>query len=109
MMSLTSYLLLDWHGNHSELKNVIERLVVQSTSPIITAKDLPPEYRKKTDDDLSIIHLEGRTLPSILDDVEMKVLRDAQERYRTTTEIAKFLGISQPSVVRKLKKYTDIE
>ena len=48
-------------------------------------------------------------LPSILDDVEMKVLRDAQERYRTTTEIAKFLGISQPSVVRKLKKYTDIE
>ncbi|WWS86393.1 sigma 54-interacting transcriptional regulator [Sporosarcina psychrophila] len=102
-------LLLDWHGNHGELKNVIERLVVQSTSPIITAKDLPPEYRKKTDDDLSIIHLEGRTLPSILDDVEMKVLRDAQERYRTTTEIAKFLGISQPSVVRKLKKYTDIE
>ena len=87
----------------------MERLVVQSTSSIITAKDLPPEYRKETEDDLSIIHLEGRTLPSILEDVEMKVLRDAQERYRTTTEIAKFLGISQPSVVRKLKKYIEIE
>ena len=102
-------LLLDWPGNHSELKNVMERLVVQSTSSVITVKDLPPEYRKETQDDLSIIHLEGRTLPSILEDVEMKVLRDAQERYRTTTEIAKFLGISQPSVVRKLKKYIEFK
>ncbi|MER2089952.1 MAG: sigma 54-interacting transcriptional regulator [Sporosarcina sp.] len=100
---------LDWDGNHSELKNVMERLVVQSTSSVITAKDLPPEYRKEATDDLSVIHLEGRTLPSILEDVEMKVLRDAQERYRTTTEIAKFLGISQPSVVRKLKKYIEFE
>ena len=57
----------------------------------------------------ALFHLEGQSLTNILDDVEMKVLRDAQERYRTTTEIAKFLGISQPSVVRKLKKYTDIE
>ncbi|WP_255452136.1 sigma 54-interacting transcriptional regulator [Sporosarcina sp. ANT_H38] len=102
-------LLLQWDGNISELKNVMERLVVQSPSNIIIIKDLPPEYRKEISEDLSIIHLEGRTLPSILEDVEMKVLRDAQERYRTTTEIAKFLGISQPSVVRKLKKYTDIE
>lgn len=102
-------LLLHWDGNISELKNVMERLVVQSPSNIIIIKDLPPEYRREISEDLSIIHLEGRTLPSILEDVEMKVLRDAQERYRTTTEIAKFLGISQPSVVRKLKKYTDIE
>lgn len=102
-------LRLEWTGNHSELKNVMERLVVQSTSSIITSIDLPPEYRRDTTNDLSIIHLEGRTLPSILEDVEMKVLRDAQERYRTTTEIAKFLGISQPSVVRKLKKYIEFQ
>ncbi|WP_203246527.1 sigma 54-interacting transcriptional regulator [Sporosarcina beigongshangi] len=100
---------LQWPGNHNELINVMERLVVQSPSTIITAKDLPPEYRKETDEDLSLIHLEGLTLPTILDNVEMKVLRDAQMRYRTTTEIAKYLGISQPSVVRKLKKYTDFE
>lgn len=100
---------LEWPGNHNELINVMERLVVQSPSTIITAKDLPPEYRKETDEDLSMIHLEGQTLPSILENVEMKVLRDAQLRHRTTTEIAKYLGISQPSVVRKLKKYTDFE
>ncbi|MCZ2258330.1 sigma 54-interacting transcriptional regulator [Sporosarcina sp. G11-34] len=100
---------LDWPGNVDELKNVIERLVVQSNTPIITANDLPPEYRNETEDDFSVIHLGGRTLPSILEDVEMKVLKDAQERYRTTTEMAKFLGISQPSVVRKLKKYIETE
>ncbi len=100
---------LEWPGNHNELINVMERLVVQSPSTIITTKDLPREYRKEADEDLSVIHLEGQTLPSILENVEMKVLRDAQLRYRTTTEIAKYLGISQPSVVRKLKKYTDCE
>jgi len=95
---------LDWLGNHGELLNVMERLVVQSSSTTITADDLPPEYRKEVGDDLSMFHLEGQSLPHILESVEMKVLRNAQIRYRTTTEIAKFLGISQPSVVRKLKK-----
>jgi DNA-directed RNA polymerase specialized sigma subunit len=40
-----------------------------------------------------------------LEEVEKKVLINAKKRYRTTTEIANALGISQPSVVRKLKKY----
>ena len=52
-----------------------------------------------------MFQLEGQSLTHILESVEMKVLRDAQRRYRTTTEMAKVLGISQPSVVRKLKKY----
>lgn len=102
-------LQMEWAGNHGELIHVLERLVVQSTSTIITTRDLPPEYRQGTEDDLSMFQLEGRTLPHILESVEMKVLRDAQRRYRTTTEMAKVLGISQPSVVRKLKKYSELE
>ncbi|MFC5588115.1 sigma 54-interacting transcriptional regulator [Sporosarcina soli] len=104
------YLLqMKWPGNHGELVHVMERLVVQSTSTIITIHDLPPEYRQDTEDDLSMLQLEGQSLPHILESVEMKVLRNAQQRYRTTTEIAKVLGISQPSVVRKLKKYSELE
>lgn len=104
------YLLqMKWPGNHGELVHVMERLVVQSASTIITIHDLPPEYRQDTEDDLSMLQLEGQSLPHILESVEMKVLRNAQQRYRTTTEIAKVLGISQPSVVRKLKKYSELE
>ncbi|MFS0574609.1 sigma 54-interacting transcriptional regulator [Sporosarcina sp. 179-K 3D1 HS] len=99
----------DWPGNHGELINVMERLIVQSTSTIITVKDLPPEYRKETGEDFSMFQLEGQSLPHLLESVEMKILRDAQLRYRTTTEMAKVLGISQPSVVRKLKKYSHFE
>ena len=87
----------------------MERLVVLSASTVITIQDLPPEYRKETGEDLSMFQLEGQSLTHILESVEMKVLRDAQLRYKTTTEMAKVLGISQPSVVRKLKKYAHIE
>ncbi|MHA6259689.1 sigma 54-interacting transcriptional regulator [Sporosarcina sp. CAU 1771] len=104
---LFNYLLgIDWKGNHFELKHVIERLYTQSSNTIVSIDDLPMEYRIESDDSLTRFGLEGRTLPNILESVERKVLMNAQERYRTTTEMAKHLGISQPSVVRKLKKYT---
>ncbi|QUW23192.1 sigma 54-interacting transcriptional regulator [Sporosarcina sp. Marseille-Q4063] len=96
---------LNWLDNHHELLNVIERLVVQSTSTIITMEDLPIEYRLPTEFGRYNVNLEGSSLPIILEQVEKEVLINAQERYRTTTEIAKYLGISQPTVVRKLQKY----
>lgn len=99
-------LSLKWPGNHYELMNVIERLFVQSTSIMITMNDLPAEYRPQTDYGKYNVELEEGSLPTILERVEKEVLINAQERYRTTTEIAKFLGISQPTVVRKLQKYS---
>lgn len=98
---------LEWSGNHYELINVIERLVVQSTNTKIIMEDLPAEYRVEITNDQYNITLEGSSLPSILERVEKKVLINAQKRYRTTTEMAKVLGISQPTVVRKLQKYTE--
>jgi len=98
---------LEWTGNHYELINVIERLVVQSTSTLIKLDDLPSEYRTAIANEQYNIGLEGGSLPSILDSVEKKVLINAQKRYITTTEMAKALGISQPTVVRKLQKYTE--
>jgi transcriptional regulator with PAS, ATPase and Fis domain len=99
--------LLDlyWLDNHHELMNVIERMVVQSTSAMITMEDLPMEYRLPMEHGRYNVELEGSSLPIILERVEKEVLFNAQERYRTTTEIAKYLGISQPTVVRKLQKY----
>ncbi|WP_462412696.1 sigma 54-interacting transcriptional regulator [Neobacillus sp. Marseille-QA0830] len=95
---------LEWNGNHLEVKNVIERLVVQSDGPIITKDDLPLEYQKEPSQ-MDGLEIEGRSLQTILDQVEKRVLRSTQKRYKTTTEMAKALGISQPSIVRKMKKY----
>lgn len=97
-------LQLEWSGNYLEVKNLIERLIVQSDSAIMTKDDLPIEYRRAISS-FEQLEMEGRTLPKILENVEERVLMSAQKRYKTTTEMAKALGISQPSVVRKLKKY----
>ncbi|MGH2318505.1 sigma 54-interacting transcriptional regulator [Planococcus sp. SE5232] len=98
-------LQLSWKGNFRELRNVLERSFIESESPLIRLDDLPITYQPDSDERIGL-ELDGKTLPHILESVEKNVLLNAQKRYRTTTEMANILGISQPSVVRKLKKYT---
>ncbi|GIM46869.1 RNA polymerase subunit sigma-54 [Collibacillus ludicampi] len=93
-----------WTGNVRELMNVIEQLVVMSSSSLITVENLPSHIRAPYDS-LSFGEEDHRTLPEILANVERQVLTRARKRYKTTFEIAKALGISQPSVVRKMKKH----
>jgi transcriptional regulator with PAS, ATPase and Fis domain len=94
----------EWKGNVRELINVIERLVVTSSSPVVTV-DLLPEYiNRRYDQPLFDVH-ENRPLQDILDHVERQVLLKAKRTHKTTVKMAQALGISQPSVVRKLKKY----
>lgn len=100
-------LQLSWKGNFRELRNVLERSFIESESALITLDDLPITYQPDSSERIGF-ELDGQTLPHILESVEKKVLLNAQKRYRTTTEMAHILGISQPSVVRKLKKYTNI-
>lgn len=101
----TLYLLseLEWKGNVRELMNMIERLIVTSSSRVITANDITiprsPAAKKEMYDTFS------KTLPDTLAEVEASIMQEAALNCRTTTEMAKWLGISQPSVVRKLKKY----
>lgn len=93
-----------WDGNFRELRNVLERSFIESEMEWITLNDLPVKYQPDAGERIGI-ELDGQTLPLILEAVEKKILINAQKRYRTTTEMANVLGISQPSVVRKLKKY----
>ncbi|MFD2507606.1 sigma-54 interaction domain-containing protein [Halalkalibacter alkalisediminis] len=91
-----------WKGNVRELINLIERLVVVSPSPTITITDLPESYQQASAPD---IETSKRSLPEIMEEVEKKVLTQARKQQKTTVEMAKVLGISQPSVVRKMKKH----
>ena len=98
-------LQLDWTGNFRELRNVLERIFIESDTDLITLQDLPLHYQPSEGEQIGF-ELDGQTLPHILEFVEKKVLMNTQKRYKTTTEMAHALGISQPSVVRKLKKYS---
>ena len=106
-MNLYLHLLqLKWSGNFRELQNVLERSYIESETNVIGLSDLPISYQPEDDEQIGF-EIEGQTLPHILEFVEKKVLLNAQKRYKTTTEMALVLGISQPSVVRKLKKYVN--
>ncbi|OEH54815.1 Fis family transcriptional regulator [Oceanobacillus sp. E9] len=95
------FLSYDWSGNIRELSNLIERLVVTTRDELISIDNLPVEYitsKEYTTNQLV-------SLKAAVEIAEKKVLSLAAEKYTSTYEIAKALESSQPTIVRKLKKY----
>lgn len=101
--SIDQLLKYDWPGNVRELSNMIERLVLVTEEKVISPEDLPINLIQ--DDMFVIPNNQSLTLPEILDNTEKEVLKIAKKKHITTTEIANHLGVSQPTIVRKLKKY----
>lgn len=103
---LVSY---QWKGNIRELKNVIERLYLYSEKNQINEKDLAyfPELSNKDNYDIcNYTNLLGKQdMPNILNIFEERLLKDAMKQTDSTYSLAKLLGISQATVVRKLQKY----
>ncbi|TYR81371.1 PAS domain S-box protein [Priestia megaterium] len=93
----------NWPGNVRELSNLIERMVLTTQSELLKIEDLPVEYTESTNSDLIFTQL--LTLKEAVELAEKKVLSLAVEKYKTTYEIAEALETSQPTIVRKLKKY----
>ena len=95
----------NWPGNTRELENLVERMVITADDYIITEEQLPSHiYGKETMDRYDI---KGKTLKEILEQVEKQVLLRCYDEYKTTTQVAKVLGISQPSASLKLSKYLE--
>ncbi|MFO7576911.1 MAG: sigma 54-interacting transcriptional regulator [Pelovirga sp.] len=94
-------------GNVRELMNLCERLVVMSDGPQIERRHLPPAIlaagsaaAERTTD-----WPEQLTMPQILASVEREILLGAYGRYGRQSLIARHLGMSQPTVARKLGRY----
>ena len=95
-----------WPGNVRELENVLERMIVTTDGDLLTPADLPAEIGALASEQTETEEMIGNiSLKAVLEQVEEKWMRYAAERCRTTAEMAEMLGISQPSVVRKLQKY----
>lgn len=95
-------------GNVRELMNICERMVVMSDTEVIDVSDLPQDVVAGTDveSDLSAGHWPAEmSMEQILESVEKRVLTDVCKRHRKQKDIAAALGMSQPTVARKLQKY----
>ncbi|MGB3210269.1 MAG: sigma 54-interacting transcriptional regulator [Desulforhopalus sp.] len=95
-------------GNTRELKNIIENGVVLSDEPHIDAfllasiqKNSSPILATGTDGSFST----PTDFNDTMNQLEKQLLLSSRNHCRTTREMAEFLNISQPSVVRKLKKH----
>lgn len=94
-------------GNVRELMNICERLVVMSDTELIDVNDLPQTVVSGVGDaeKWSGNWPAEMGMVQILESVERQVLIETSKRCRKQQEIATALGMSQPTVARKLHKY----
>jgi transcriptional regulator with PAS, ATPase and Fis domain len=105
-----------WPGNVRELENVLERSYVASPGTVIHYDGPDPVHRAggtapasslTSTQPASDLDSGGdfSSLPEALDAFERQLLQQALKRCNTTYELADYLGISQPTVFRRLRKY----
>ncbi len=101
-----------WPGNIRELENIIERLVLTSSSEEIGISDLPQEYLER-------IHKEGlldsgsTSQPTLNKNLLKRQKEEAEalliiQKYKelgSSYKVADALGISQTQAYKKIKKY----
>lgn len=98
---LSAFQKYDWPGNVREMENLIERMVILSQNAQITLDLLPDAIKvKAATEDVE----DGATYNEIINRVEYKLFRSFLEKGHSTRRIAKELGISQPTVVRKIMR-----
>jgi PAS domain S-box-containing protein len=91
-----------WPGNIRELINLVERLVVTTQADTIEALDLPEDILN-----LNPLHADQTRLPlrKIVENAERAAIRAALRLHKTTRLAAKALGVSQATVVQKMKRW----
>jgi len=88
-----------WPGNVRELRNIVERFVVTAVEDTIGLHDLPARLAGQPAE----LPLDGR-LETRLTGYERKLVQEAVKRFGSTRAAARHLGVSQSTVVRKLRQ-----
>ena len=95
-----------WPGNVREMRNLFERLHLMTTDGRLTLADLPSGFH--TDVPVAPVAAPDPTPipPSSLTDMEEQAIRRALvAEAGNLTRVATTLGISRPTLYRKLKSY----
>lgn len=95
-----------WPGNVRELENMIERIVVVSTSNI-TLENLPCVFTKKSFKPVLVNKI--IPLKKALTEVERQLVLMAYQDCKNSYTLGKVLDISQSSAHRKIQKYVNNE
>ena len=107
MQKLIAY---PWPGNVRELRNVVEKMTVLATGPVLSLADLPEEISTPTLQTLQTLqtlpHPEHPAHPSPLADTEKReILAALAAAGDNRSKAAEALGISRRTLQRKLKEW----
>ncbi len=96
-----------WPGNVRELRNLMQRVYLVTSGSVVRDKDLPPEiwddYDGPEEDPLGSI-LKGNS--GDLESIEASAIRRTiLAENGNLTKVAAVLGISRPTLYRKIKQY----
>jgi DNA-binding NtrC family response regulator len=92
-------------GNVRELINIVKQAVAMCDRRQLDDYLVRLTESPAVPDSCPAVKASGNGLVETLEGVERELLEKAATQCRTTRQAAEFLGISQPSVVRKFKKY----
>lgn len=94
----------DWLGNVRELENVIERAVSLACQGEITQDHIMLDQETAPVNSLSSPG-PTRKLKEVLTDIERQILREAINKYGTSRQVGKILGLSHTAVLNRMRKY----
>lgn len=103
--AISGMMKYSWPGNVRELQNVIERMVITTNGNVITEENIPSHIFDEINDTKKTFLSKNKSLNEVLENAEKQYISEALKKHKTTRDLAKALGISQPSVVRRLHKY----
>jgi two-component system response regulator AtoC len=99
----------DYSGNVRELKNLIERAVILSTGDVIGPNEIvlpPPPQQEPSSLDFFAVRLDEAGQPPTLDGLEAQyIARLLTFAQGNRTKVARLLGVSYPTVIKKIADY----
>ncbi|MFD2029426.1 helix-turn-helix domain-containing protein [Ancylobacter dichloromethanicus] len=98
----------DWPGNIRELRNLVERLVVTSPGTVIETEEMgivakPASADHPEGPGVGRVKLDGLGLGEQVRRFETALIESALQRFSNTRAAARYLGVSQSTIVRKMK------
>lgn len=109
--ALQMLLEYDWPGNVREIKNFAERVYILSENEIITPADVASSLPSLEDYKILWEELEAMKTdsnnPELLEEIEKKYIKCVLSANKGDIELAgQFLGIPQPTLMDKIKRYS---
>ncbi|MDP2852774.1 MAG: sigma-54 dependent transcriptional regulator [Smithellaceae bacterium] len=100
-----------WPGNIRELENLMERMMLMAKAPMITAGEVPPEFKANLEKDVEALTDEDKKpfkdfMRTHMENVERQmIIQCLDELEGNVTKAAKQLGLSRKGLQLKMIKY----